>query len=890
MVFLTALALFAFVVLPAMDSYMRRGGTGVTDAELASFDGKPLKRSRVEYLTRNHQSTVRFLRELAEETIRRGGAPQTPGFVYDSQNRQIQSIGINEQPSELGTVRTIQFANEAKKSGFELDDTAISSWLYSFTDQGTVPENEMLAMLMQSTRNQMGKFHLYEQLRSQLLAGLYQRGNISGLVVNQQIPVVTPVEQWENFLKLNRQATVNTYGVMVSDYLDQTNETPTESAIQETYEAGKDRYPNEQSADPAFRRRETATFQYVVADQLAFIEREKKNIDESALRAEYEKRLAGGDFQMPTTANDILGFGDEEAMDDDAEMTEPESSEASETEASATEETAPEEAATEPTADTQPSGDEQADSEKASDEASAEESNGSEPSETESQTSDADDDPADDQSSIQLGSAIRLVAFQDDEAGDADTADATDAEKPKNKKGKDQKANKKDRPKKDDSSTSADKNSEADSDNKPADDKPADDGKQDKSKEQASNKDKKADKADDGDAEKDSAKQEDTKQGNAESNEAKETKDMQVDSDDASEDDTAADQSQETKPADKSATVVDEPQQKEPEEPKVESFEDVRDQIASDLAAPEARRKLTEGINDIDSQMRRYFNLKAIHESNLKIGRDSEAPTKPDLAALAEKYGMQLETIGPHDIASLRNEPIAQSSELSNNVSQPGPPFTAMMFGVSNNQGTIPKQQLFFPLKTADMNTGKVYVSWKTEEKDAYTPSLDEVRDEVVMAIRMEEARDLARTEAVRLADKANEGEPLESLIPEDKKSNLKEALGPFSWMTSFGFGGAFLGNVPELDSVGEEFMAETFRTKEGEFGVAANLPERVVYVIEPTGFQPSTEELKRRFKQPRERMMAMLMGVEDVQSVINGFYESIDKRTGFNYVAPEEE
>ena len=181
-----------------------------------------------------------------------------------------------------------------------------------------------------------------------------------------------------------------------------------------------------------------------------------------------------------------------------------------------------------------------------------------------------------------------------------------------------------------------------------------------------------------------------------------------------------------------------------------------------------------------------------------------------------------------------------------------------MMFGVSRNQRATPKQQLFFPLKTADMTTGRVYVSWKTAENEAYTPTLDEVRDEVVQAIRMEEAREIARLEAVRLADEANEGKDLLTLIPEEKKSNLIEGLGPFSWMNSFGFGGAFLGNIPELDSVGEEFMAETFRTKEGQYGVAANLPERVVYVIEPTGFQPSLEELKRRFKQPRERMMAL--------------------------------
>ena len=61
---------------------------------------------------------------------------------------------------------------------------------------------------------------------------------------------MTPVEQWENFLKLNRQATANAYGVLVSDYLDQTNASPTEAAINDTYEAGKDRYPNEQSAEP----------------------------------------------------------------------------------------------------------------------------------------------------------------------------------------------------------------------------------------------------------------------------------------------------------------------------------------------------------------------------------------------------------------------------------------------------------------------------------------------------------------------------------------------------------------------------------------------------------------------------------------------------------------
>ena len=858
MVFLTGLALFAFVVLPAMDSYMRRGGGGGgADAELASFDGKPLRRSRVANFTQNHNSTVRFLRELAEETIRRGGAPSTPGFAYDSQTRTIQSIGIDERPSELSTVRTLQFANEAKKAGFELDDTAIGSWLFAFTDQGLVPENEMYAMLMQSTRNQMGKYHLFEQLRSQLLAELYQRGNMSGLSINGQFPVVTPVEQWENFLKLNRKATSTAYGVLVADYLDETNESPTESAIEEVYEAGKDRYPNEQSAEPAFRRRDTAMFEYVVADQLAAIESEAKNFSDDVLRAEYEKRLAGGDFQMPETGSqvpeteDALDFGDEnDATDSD---TEPEDEDVEKADAPMDDEkggSKPDtESAGEPT-------DDKSDKE-ASDESE-------EKSEAEDQ--DDEDQPSEeDQSSFSRGSAVRLVAFQADENSDdtkSDNGESSDnASTDKDDVRKGDAKNEVEKPKK--------KKADQAEEDKPKKNKQDSGDAKQKDRDAQNDSDKKAD-AEKGEKESSIEKGSDKQDGEAMKTDAKDSKPVESTAEEKT-DDMADEETKEDKPA-------------------AEAFEDVRERIARELAAPIVRQRVETATNDIAAQMKRYFALKSIHESNLKIDRPSEAPTKPDLKALAKKYDMQYEAIGPHDIVSLRNEPIAQSSEFSGQMSQPGPSFTEMMFGVSSNQSYVPKQQLFSPLRTTDMASGKTYVAWKTEETEAYTPTLDEVRDEVVMAIRTEEARELARVEAVRLADEANEGKDLASLIPEDKKSNLLEGLGPYSWMMSFGFGGAFLGNVPELDSVGEEFMAETFRTSEGEYGVAANLPERVVYVIKPTGFQPSVEELRRRFKQPRERMMALMLGAEDANSVMRGFYESVDERTGFNYVAPEQE
>ena len=76
MVFLTALALFAFVVLPVLDSYMRQNaGTGAEQV-LARFDGKELTRSRVEFFTQNHRATIGFLRDVAQDTLAAGKQPR----------------------------------------------------------------------------------------------------------------------------------------------------------------------------------------------------------------------------------------------------------------------------------------------------------------------------------------------------------------------------------------------------------------------------------------------------------------------------------------------------------------------------------------------------------------------------------------------------------------------------------------------------------------------------------------------------------------------------------------------------------------------------------------------------------------------------------------------
>lgn len=808
MIFATLLALVSFVVLPILQTYMQKQAGAASEVVVAKYAGTELTQTRVGYFTQNHAATVNFLGELANETIARGGVPRTSGFQYDAQAKQIRSLGINENPNNEGTIRTFMFADQARKAGFELDDNALQVWLERFTD-GLISPSEITARLMKSTGNRMGPPHLYEQLRSHLLADVYLRRGNSGLFGNQG-PLLTPDEQWRNFLKLNQNATVSTYGVLVNDYIDETNAEPAASRIREVFEEGKDRDPSDQSPEPGFHKRYNAKFEYLVGNYQTFLDEEVAKLDEKAIRAEYERRLKGGDFQLP-----------EEEVAEEAEAVEEETVAEAETEDVAddvAEDVADDEAMAEKADDKKSEKTEEPAAE-VKEEKKVDVKTDDAKEEVKEAVEESAEDAADDKksSSVNQTSAVRLVAFQDDEA----TEEAVEEKK----------ADKK-----------ADKKKETKADVEPDDEKKAETKKAEPKKEEAKKPEPK----------KDEPKKEEPKKPEPKKEEAKK----------------------------------EEPKK---EEPKVQTFEDVRDDIANDLAGPKARERMDKAVTAATSAMRTYFSRQGIYKSNLANGKEVDPPARPDLAKLASELGLKLESIGPHDEVSISDEPISNSFEVGTQFGRRGPSFAVMMFGFDNGQTQLAKQPLFSPVRTADDQSGKIYVTWKVEETEAFTPSLDEVRDEVVMAIRLEEARKLAQAAAAELAEQAEAGKPLADLVPDDKKDNFHQDLGPFTWMDSFGFQGATIGNVPELDSVGDKFMSAVFTTDEGKVSTAVNQPERVVYVVQPNKFEPSTDELRAQFKQPVNRMMARMVA-SDITDIRRGYYESMDKEMSFEEIEPEDE
>jgi hypothetical protein len=746
MTFLILLAMFAFVVLPTVSQYLQRSGPGMSDPTVAQFNGVSLTAGRVSGFTQKHYATVQFLKKLANETMRRKGTPKVPGFAFDQSTGQIQSVGINGAPNEETSIRTLQFAAEAEEQGFELDDTALEGWMEQFTD-GTMSDREIYALLRQQTNNQMGKFQLFDMLRKQLLSALYFRG-ASATVARGQFPLQSPLDHWKNFLKLNQKATIDAYGLLVNDYVAQTDANPSQADILAVYEKGKDRYPSEQSPDPGFRRRDTASFEYLMAELQEFRDAEVAKLTEDEIKAEYERRISGGAFQLPPDA----------VIEEDLTIETEATAEPNETMKSAPESDAPSTPESDAPSDSKdtPKADPknvQADQQKQVEDFAKELEEGGKLDPVSTETpSDGDQSSAADSPN-----GVRLVAMQSDVSTEAaDAVEATDSVPPT---------------------------------------------------------------------------------------------DVQVEM---------------------TETV-------ETAEPRYRPFEEVRDQVAQSMVENKARLALDQAVTTARSAMKKYSRERAIYETSGDTKKP--APQRPDLKALAQSLGLTYRAIGPHNPVSLADEPIANSFEEGTALSERGVPFTAFMFGV---EGQVIKQDVFSPVASVDLEAQRTYLTWKTEEKAAYSPELDEVRGEVIDAIRVAQARELARQAAEVLADKANGSANLEELIPEDRKDNYFVDVGPFSWLNMVGFGSVTIGNVPELDSVDDEFMKAVFKSPGGEHVVAPNGPQRVFYVIRRTSLLPATADLRAIFSQQSERIMAMFMTDGTAAKVQEGFFDAVDEKTGF--------
>ncbi len=280
-------------------------------------------------------------------------------------------------------------------------------------------------------------------------------------------------------------------------------------------------------------------------------------------------------------------------------------------------------------------------------------------------------------------------------------------------------------------------------------------------------------------------------------------------------------------------------------EKKYQPLESVADEIRESLARRRAQRHMVEVIARVQGRAEAYYRKHAYWKIQLTKDKEAPEPDTPTWDDIQEAEPVAIESVPLSDEFELEMYPLGQSYEIRLvNSGVDRLPFSAIAFTDS-----LPMYQ---PRRFPQQETSPVYVYWKTAEEAAYEPDLAEVRDEVVYAWKLDQARKFAKKAAESAAKTARE-----------KRSALSEALaaegrtfidtGAISWMTGGSVGlqaGGMpqLGVIPGVRNVTDEMMHTIFRLQPGEIGVVTDSTKTVYYVVRVNEYLPELENRQEGF------------------------------------------
>ncbi|MGN6543446.1 MAG: hypothetical protein ACTHK7_00230, partial [Aureliella sp.] len=685
-------------------------------------------------------------------------------------------------------------------------------------------------------------------------------------------PLVTPGTLWENYLKLNQSARIEAYPVLAGDFVKQVKDAPSDAEIRQLYDAGAANFPSPNSPQPGFRRRYQANVEYVSGSWNKLLEVEKAKIGEEALRAEYDRLVGLGGLQVPVESPQP---GKEAAPGEtkpgDAKPNEEKPSEEKPSEQKPDEAKSSEGKQAEQPTDGQPpapkaEGDKAEGDKAEGDKAQQDKSE----SKKEDEAKSGGDQPANDASdkdqadlksqsrAVGRDGQIRLVAFQqegDDEKSDGEKSDDEKSDKKSDKKSEDKKSDDKQSDEKPADAQSSDapppvenppspENLNASAATKPA----ADSAKSP------------APAAKDGEAKAEEAKPEEAKPEEAKPSEAQP--------------DAAQAAAGAAAPA--AAGAGNTPM-------RTQTFEEARDSLARTLAMSVVRDQLQAKLQKIESAMNAYRTKKQMERLNAEAGRKSAGePAKIDLKKLAEEEGLTYGSTGMIDGFRLASTPIGRSmignQALANTVMTP----EVELF--------TPVRSMFIEMENPTEPDFQEFVSWKIDAVPAYTPELNDIRDEVIEAWKTQRARVLAEEEARKLADKLKSAgdEPWKSVL-DAQKQTLVVNPPPFTWMSPPRemFAAAQISFVQGLDTVGQDFMQRVFATRPGQVTVAPNQGLNTYYVVRVLELTPTADQLRQNFEISRGR--ARQLAFPERERMFADWYDTIERKLNVQWMAAPE-
>ncbi len=274
-----------------------------------------------------------------------------------------------------------------------------------------------------------------------------------------------------------------------------------------------------------------------------------------------------------------------------------------------------------------------------------------------------------------------------------------------------------------------------------------------------------------------------------------------------------------------------------PPRPKHDPLEKVEAAIRNTLAGQKAVKRMDEALTKAREKMVKYGSAWITWDARHDRDKSLVQPQPLDFDAIAQELNLSTHTT---ELLSARELSMVEGigeSFLGRD------PFVAYAFG---------SWQLFQAVMSID-NANNQYLAWKIDQRPARVPKLDEIRDDVVRAWKMIEARKPAFEHAKSLKESAEKDKmTLAQLAERDKLAELNPP--EFSWLT-YGSTPAYnnrtpprLSQVEGVEDAGNGFMQAIFSLQDAGIGVAFNNPQTICYAAQVKQFEPGLEVLRRTF------------------------------------------
>jgi hypothetical protein len=306
---------------------------------------------------------------------------------------------------------------------------------------------------------------------------------------------------------------------------------------------------------------------------------------------------------------------------------------------------------------------------------------------------------------------------------------------------------------------------------------------------------------------------------------------------------------------------------------RTQTFDEVKDRIANELASASASQIVEDLINQIFSEMNIYqAELMAFQRALEEKIKNIEEPKRPDIALRAKELGLGYGKTGLVDARSVLNTEIGRTNV---NMSMRRPvPMSAIVQATIGEGATA-----FTPLvATGTFNNNMRFVFWKTEVVQPITPSFDTARDQVEETWKWQQALKLAEEKARGLASRVGKGNLEDVLETEEEKKMIVEpaeftAVNPmFQFMATDEVSMVF-----PLKRVDASFMETVFSAKPGDTVVVSDRVKSEFYVVQVLQLTPNEELLERFQRAPTQSLNSLIM--RESQQAIGPLLRSIENR-----------